>query len=185
VVPAIERLREVSDVSLALSLHAPNDELRDQLVPLNKKYPIKEVLAACKQYVGEDRRRITIEYVMLDGVNDSVAHAFELVKLLQGLPTKVNLIPFNPFPNTIYRRSTNEAINQFRDILMKHDLTTITRRTRGGDIDAACGQLVGKVIDKTKRTSKQQEISLPLKNPVSGSLSNPLSDPLSKKWAIS
>lgn len=151
VVPAIDRLREVTDVSLALSLHAPNDELRDQLVPLNKKYPIKEVLDACKRYVGMDRRRITIEYVMLDGVNDSVAHAFELVKLLRGVPAKVNLIPFNPFPNTRYRRSSDEVINQFRDILMKHDLTTTTRKTRGNDIDAACGQLVGKVDDKTKR----------------------------------
>lgn len=177
VVPAIERLRESSDVSLALSLHAPNDELRDQLVPLNKKYPIKEVLAACKRYVGEERRRITIEYVMLDGVNDTVAHAFELVKILRGLPSKVNLIPFNPFPNTNYRRSTKEAINQFRDILMKHDLTTITRKTRGDDIDAACGQLVGKVVDKTKRTSKQQEVLLPL--------ANPLSKPFIKKRATS
>lgn len=153
VVPAIDRLREVTDVSLALSLHAPNDELRDQLVPLNKKYPIKEVLDACKRYVGMDRRRITIEYVMLDGVNDSVAHAFELVKLLKDLPAKINLIPFNPFPNTSYRRSNKQAIDRFRDILMKHDLTTITRKTRGDDIDAACGQLVGKVIDKTKRNA--------------------------------
>ena len=109
------------------------------------------MLDACKRYVGMDRRRITIEYVMLDGVNDSVAHAFELVKLLRGVPAKVNLIPFNPFPNTHYRRSSDEVINQFRDILMKHDLTTTTRKTRGNDIDAACGQLVGKVVDKTKR----------------------------------
>ena len=159
VVPAIDRLREVSDVSLALSLHAPNDELRNKLVPLNEKYPIKEVLAACKRYVGEERRRITIEYVMLDGINDSVAHAFELVKLLRGLPAKVNLIPFNPFPDTKYRRSKKEAINKFRDILMKHDLTTITRKTRGDDIDAACGQLVGKVVDKTRRT---QRLVMPL-----------------------
>ena len=162
VVPAIDRLRDVTDVSLALSLHAPNDHLRDQLVPLNKKYPIKDVLDACKRYVGEDRRRITIEYVMLDGVNDSVAHAFELVKLLRGVPSKVNLIPFNPFPNTTYRRSSQQAIDKFRDILMKHDLTTVTRKTRGDDINAACGQLVGKVLDRTKRnvkpTGKQQNV---------------------------
>ena len=162
VVPAIDRLRDVTDVSLALSLHAPNDHLRDQLVPLNKKYPIKDVLDACKRYVGEDRRRITIEYVMLDGVNDSVAHAFELVKLLRGVPSKVNLLPFNPFPNTTYRRSSQQAIDKFRDILMKHDLTTVTRKTRGDDINAACGQLVGKVLDRTKRnvkpTGKQQNV---------------------------
>lgn len=152
VVPAIDRLRESSDVSLALSLHAPNDELRDILVPLNKKYPIKEVLAACKRYVGTDsRRRVTIEYVMLDGINDSVQHAHELVKLLEGVPAKINLIPFNPFPDTEYRRSSKIAIDRFRDVLRQYDLTTITRKTRGGDIDAACGQLVGKVDDKTKR----------------------------------
>lgn len=151
VVPAIDRLRDVTDVSLALSLHAPNDELRDQLVPLNKKYPIKEVLDACKRYVSADRRRITIEYVMLDGVNDSVAHAKELVRLLKNVPAKVNLIPFNPFPDTVYQRSGKAAIDRFRDILMQQDLTTITRKTRGDDIDAACGQLVGKVVDRTKR----------------------------------
>ena len=152
VVPAIDRLREVSDVTLALSLHAPNDKLRDELVPLNKKYPIQEVLAACKRYVGQDRRRITIEYVMLDGVNDSLEHAHELVRLLKNLPVKVNLIPFNPFPQTMYRRSSKMALDRFRDVLMQHNLTTITRKTRGDDIDAACGQLAGKVLDKTKRT---------------------------------
>ncbi len=155
VVPAIDRLREVSDVSLALSLHAPNDKLRDELVPLNKKYPIRDVLAACKRYVGQDRRRITIEYVMLDGVNDSLQHAQELVRLLKHLPVKVNLIPFNPFPQTAYRRSSQQAVDRFRDVLMQHNLTTITRKTRGDDIDAACGQLVGKVLDKTKRTREK------------------------------
>ncbi len=155
VVPAIDRLRDVSDVSLALSLHAPNDKLRDELVPLNKKYPIREVLAACKRYVGQDRRRITIEYVMLDGVNDSLEHAHELVRLLRDLPVKVNLIPFNPFPQTIYHRSSQQAVNRFRDVLMQHSLTTITRKTRGDDIDAACGQLVGRVLDKTKRTRQK------------------------------
>jgi len=154
VVPAIDRLGEVTDVSLALSLHAANDQLRDQLVPLNKKYPIREVLAACKRYVGQDRRRITIEYVMLDGVNDSVDHAKQLVKLLKDLPAKVNLIPFNPFPASNYRRSSKDTIDKFREVLMQHDLTTITRKTRGDDISAACGQLVGKVADKTKRRLK-------------------------------
>ncbi|MCI0505217.1 MAG: 23S rRNA (adenine(2503)-C(2))-methyltransferase RlmN [Gammaproteobacteria bacterium] len=155
VVPAIDRLCEVSDVSLALSLHAPNDTLRNELVPLNKKYPIQEVLAACRRYVGQDRRRITIEYVMLDGVNDSLEHAHELVRLLKDMPVKVNLIPFNPFPQTRYRRSSKQALDRFRDVLMQHNLMTITRKTRGDDIDAACGQLVGKVLDKTKRTRQK------------------------------
>lgn len=159
VVPALDRLKEVTDVALALSLHAPTDELRDQLVPLNKKYPIKEVLAACKRYLEGDanRRRVTIEYVMLDGVNDSLEHARQLIKVLKGLPSKVNLIPFNPFPNTPYRRSSDEAIERFRDALLKAGLVTITRRTRGDDIDAACGQLVGKVMDRTKRTEKRTQ----------------------------
>ena len=155
VIPALDRLRAVSDVSLAVSLHAPNDELRNELVPLNRKYPIRDLLAACKRYVDGDRRRVTFEYVMLDGVNDSPAHARELVKILQGVPSKVNLIPFNPFPNTRYRRSSNTAIDRFRDILTAAGLTTVTRRTRGEDIDAACGQLAGKVMDRTKRSLRR------------------------------
>jgi 23S rRNA (adenine2503-C2)-methyltransferase len=153
VVPALEKLKQTSDVALALSLHAPNDELRDELVPLNKKYPIREVLDACTRYIGslDSRRKITVEYVMLDGVNDTDRHARELVKVLRGVPAKVNLIPFNPFPETQYRRSTPERIDRFRDILQKGGLITITRKTRGDDIDAACGQLVGKVMDRTKR----------------------------------
>ena len=153
VVPALERLKQTSDVALALSLHAPNDKLRDELVPLNKKYPIREVLDACTRYIGslDSRRKITVEYVMLDGVNDTNQHARELVKVLQGVPAKVNLIPFNPFPGTQYRRSTPERIDCFRDILQKGGLITITRKTRGDDIDAACGQLVGKVMDRSKR----------------------------------
>ncbi len=153
VVPALERLKQTSDVALALSLHAPNDALRDELVPLNKKYPIREVLDACTRYIGslDSRRKITVEYVMLDGVNDSDQHARELVKVLRGVPAKVNLIPFNPFPETQYRRSTPERIDRFRDILQKGGLITITRKTRGDDIDAACGQLVGKVMDRSKR----------------------------------
>jgi len=153
VVPALEKLKQTSDVALALSLHAPNDKLRDELVPLNKKYPIREVLDACTRYIGslDSRRKITVEYVMLDGVNDADRHARELVKLLRSVPAKVNLIPFNPFPETQYRRSTPERIDRFRDILQQGGLITITRKTRGDDIDAACGQLVGKVMDRTKR----------------------------------
>jgi len=152
VVPALDRLREVCDVSLAVSLHAPNDLLRDQLVPINKKYPINELLAACKRYIaGETRRKITIEYVLLEGINDQPEHARQLVQLLRNVPSKVNLIPFNPFPNTRYKRSSPQAINRFRDILMQGGLNTITRKTRGDDINAACGQLAGKVKDRTKR----------------------------------
>jgi len=153
--PMIDQLREVSSVSLAVSLHAPNDALRDELVPLNKKYPIAELLAACKRYVADETsRRVTFEYVMLDGVNDSPRHARELVQLLKEVPSKVNLIPFNPFPGTKYRRSSAEAIERFRAILMEANLVTITRKTRGDDIDAACGQLVGRVEDRGSRSRR-------------------------------
>ncbi len=161
VVPALDRLREVSDVSLAVSLHAPNDVLRNELVPINKKYPIKELLASCKRYLeGKPHRRITFEYVMLDGVNDSPQLARELVRLLADVPSKINLIPFNPFPNTRYTRSSDVAIDRFRDILIKAGFTTITRRTRGDDIDAACGQLAGKVLDRSKRKLHRIPISV-------------------------
>jgi 23S rRNA (adenine2503-C2)-methyltransferase len=146
VVPAIYRLREVSDVSLAVSLHAPSDELRDQLVPLNRKYPIAQLLEACKHYIsGKAPRRITWEYVMLAGVNDSEANAYALARLLKGIPSKVNLIPFNSFPGSDYCCPDQAVIDRFRGILMAHDLTVITRKTRGGDIAAACGQLAGQV----------------------------------------
>lgn len=154
VVPALNRLGEVSDVSLALSLHAPDDELRNELVPLNRKYPIRQVLDACKQYVGEGRRRVTIEYVMLAGVNDSDAQARALARLLRKVPSKVNLIPFNPFPQTRYRRSDSQRIDAFRDILHRSGIVTITRRTRGDDIDAACGQLAGDFMDRTRRRER-------------------------------
>jgi 23S rRNA (adenine2503-C2)-methyltransferase len=122
-------------------------------VPINQKYPIRELLAACKRYIGRDaRRKVTIEYVMLDGVNDTPAHARALVRLLSPVPSKVNLIPFNPFPGSNYRCSSREAIQRFSDILQTGGLITTTRKTRGGDIDAACGQLVGKVWDRTRRT---------------------------------
>lgn len=157
VVPALDRLKEVSDVSLALSLHAPNDELRNELVPINRKYPIKELLVACKRYIsGETKRKITIEYVLLDGVNDKPQHARELVKLLRDFPCKINLIPFNPFPNSSYKTSSPDAIERFRNIVVKGGLLTTTRKTRGKDIDAACGQLAGKVMDKTKRNTRRQ-----------------------------
>ena len=144
VIPAIRQLREDCDVSLAVSLHAPDDALRDELVPLNRKYPIRELLAACREYVGEGRRRVTFEYVLLAGVNDTDRHARELIRCLEGVPAKVNLIPFNPFPQTRYLRSPNGRIQRFFEILNRAGLVTITRRTRGDDIDAACGQLAGR-----------------------------------------
>lgn len=156
VVPAIDRLHAVSPVSLAVSLHAADDGLRDTLVPLNKKYPIAELLAACRRYVADEpRRRITFEYVMLDGVNDSPEQAHALVRLLREVPSKVNLIPFNPFPDTRYKRSSARAIERFRAILMEADLVTTTRKTRGDDIDAACGQLAGKVQDRSRRQQRR------------------------------
>lgn len=158
VVPALLRLADVSEASLAVSLHAPNDELRDILVPINKKYPIAQLLEACKYYIkDEKRRKVTFEYVMLSGINDSVEQAHQLSKLLEGIPSKVNLIPFNPFPNTQYTRSSNNAIHRFTAVLKEAGLITTTRKTRGDDIDAACGQLVGKVKDKTKRQLKSQQ----------------------------
>lgn len=155
VVPAIDELAAISDVSLAVSLHAPNDTLRNELVPINKKYPLKELLAACKRYVSSNKRYfITMEYVMLNGVNDSIDHAKQLVKLLRGVPCKINLIPFNPFPDAPYTCSTEEAILDFSNVLSDHDMVCTTRKTRGDDIDAACGQLVGKVLDRTKRSQR-------------------------------
>lgn len=153
VVPALKKLRESCDVSLAISLHAPNNALRDQLVPINKKYPIEELIEACRIYFEGDikKKHFTIEYVMLDGLNDSIQHARQLIKLLKGIPCKINLIPFNPFPETDYKCSSKKTIDQFRNLLHKAGLVTVTRKTRGDDIDAACGQLAGKVKDKTKR----------------------------------
>lgn len=158
VVPGIDRLAQVTDVALALSLHAPNDPLRTELVPLNKKYPIQEVLASCKRYLRDDkRRRITMEYVMLEGVNDQVHHARELAVLLKNVPSKVNLIPFNPFVGTVYKRSSRETIERFQAVLMEAGIVTLTRKTRGDDIDAACGQLAGQVNDKTRRSQVFQK----------------------------
>lgn len=155
IIPAFERLKAQCPVNLAVSLHAPDDVLRNQLVPINKKYPINELLAACRAYVkGEPRRTITFEYLMLKNINDSQHHAHALVKLLQGLPAKINLIPFNTFSHTPYQSSSTQTIDDFRDILLKAGFITITRKTRGDDIDAACGQLAGKVHDKSKRQFK-------------------------------
>jgi 23S rRNA (adenine2503-C2)-methyltransferase len=155
VVPAIYQLRETTDVALAVSLHAPNNELRNQIVPLNKKYPLELLMTACQDYCKHDTRRsITMEYVMLSGVNDTPLHAKQLIKILNGIRAKVNLIPFNPFPHTIYKRSDTATINHFRDILIKASINTTIRRTRGDDIDAACGQLVGQVKDRTRRQQK-------------------------------
>lgn len=157
IVPNIYRLNELSDVSLAVSLHAPNNELRDQLVPINQKYPLEELIPACREYVRNDKRRkITWEYVMLDGVNDTDRHAKQLIRLLEGTPSKVNLIPFNPFPGTEYRSSGPDRIEAFRQRLMRSGLFTVTRKTRGEDIDAACGQLVGRVRDRSRRQLKRQ-----------------------------
>jgi 23S rRNA (adenine2503-C2)-methyltransferase len=149
-VPQIYRLAECSNVALAVSLHAPDDALRNELVPINRKHPIAELLPACWHYLDEQNgRSVTFEYVMLEGVNDSVPQARALARLLRGHPAKVNLIPFNPFPGTRYRRSSAPVIQRFRDELLQRGVLATVRRTRGEDIDAACGQLAGRVIDRT------------------------------------
>jgi 23S rRNA (adenine2503-C2)-methyltransferase len=156
-VPFIDRLREDVDVALAVSLHAPNDALRDELVPINRKYPLMELMEACRRYTeGKERKaHIVYEYVMLDGVNDTLAHARELARLIGDLPAKVNLIPFNPFPQAGYRRTPHERVRAFGEYLRARHIVCTTRRTRGDDIDAACGQLVGKVMNKQKQKLSQ------------------------------
>lgn len=155
VVPNIDRLKVESDVALAVSLHAPNDELRNVLVPLNKKYPIAELLAACRRYVeGEKRRKITFEYVMLQGVNDTPILAKQLAKILKGVPCKINLIPFNSFAGIEYERSYLKSIEEFQSILVQAGYVATIRKTRGMDIDAACGQLKGNISDKTRRNER-------------------------------
>jgi 23S rRNA (adenine2503-C2)-methyltransferase len=157
VVPAMEKLEQVTDIALAVSLHAPNDRLRNQLVPLNRKYPIGELMRACRSYVdGYRGRRITFEYVMLHGVNDSLEHARQLVKLIGGIPCKLNLIPFNPYPHALYECSEQATIDRFRDYTSAKGIVTVTRRARGDDIDAACGQLVGAFHDRSRRSAKHQ-----------------------------
>ncbi len=160
-VPMIDRLKIDCPVSLAVSLHAPNDELRDKLVPLNKKYPIAELLDSCKNYVDRNnRQRVTFEYVMLKGINDSAFHAKQLGYLLKEVPSKVNLIPFNRFPETQFERSSNNAIHRFSEVLQKMNIFTITRKTRGDDIDAACGQLAGDFVDRTKRSTRMKQMEV-------------------------
>jgi len=157
-VPMIDKLREDCHVSLAISLHAANDKLRSEIIPLNDKYPIAELLAACKRYVDvQQRRHITIEYVMLAGINDSPQDAKDLIRILKGLPTKINLIPFNPFPGTDYICSSRNVIKRFQNLLTDEGLVATIRKTRGDDIVAACGQLAGEVQDKTKRTQRLAE----------------------------
>ena len=160
-VPAIDRLAEQLPVALAVSLHAPDDELRDRLVPINKKYPLKELMAACKRYIKvAPRDFVTFEYVMLDGVNDSVEQARQLVALVKGVSCKFNLIPFNPFPDSGFERSSPERIGAFRDELMRAGLVTTTRKTRGDEIDGACGQLAGQVQDRTQRKARRATAAL-------------------------
>lgn len=152
VVPAMDRLREECPVALAISLHAPNDALRNVLVPINQKYPLRELMAACQRYlVKAPRDFVTFEYVMLAGVNDGVQHARELIELVRDVPCKFNLIPFNPFPQAPYQRSDMDTVKRFRDVLMQANIVTTIRKVRGDDIAAACGQLAGQVQDKTKR----------------------------------
>jgi 23S rRNA (adenine2503-C2)-methyltransferase len=161
VVPNLRRLKERCPVALAVSLHAPNDKLRDVLVPVNQKYPLAELLATIRDYLeAAPRDFVTFEYVMLDGVNDSEAHARELVELVRDVPCKFNLIPFNPFPNSGFVRSSNNAIHRFRRVLADAGFVVTVRKTRGDDIDAACGQLAGQVVDKTQRSTERKQFSL-------------------------
>ncbi len=162
-VPQMRRIAEETNVALAVSLHAPNDELRSRIVPVNRLHPIADLLAACWHYVEkQNARSVTFEYVMLDGVNDLPEHARQLAVLLKGHPAKVNLIPFNPFPGTQFRRSSDTAIERFRDLLMKGGVIATIRRTRGDDIDAACGQLVGRVNDQVKNRLGLKRLPIPV-----------------------
>ncbi|HLW05219.1 MAG TPA: 23S rRNA (adenine(2503)-C(2))-methyltransferase RlmN [Azoarcus sp.] len=159
IVPAMDRLRDACPVALAVSLHAPTDALRDRLVPINQKYPLVELMAACRRYLEKAPRDfITFEYVMLDGVNDTDQHARQLVELVRDVPCKLNLIPFNPFPGSEFRRSGSERIRRFAEILIAADIVTTTRKTRGEDVDAACGQLAGQVKDRTRRTIRLHSV---------------------------
>ena len=160
VVPALDNLSKMIDVALAISLHAPNDELRDEIVPLNKKYNIKTLIDSVNRYLSTSNAnhgKVTIEYVMLDHVNDHVEHAHQLAEVLKNTPCKINLIPWNPFPQAPYAKSSNTRIDRFQKTLMEYGLTVIVRKTRGDDIDAACGQLAGDVIDRTKRTALKRQ----------------------------
>lgn len=160
VVPALDKLREQIDVALAISLHAPNDEIRDEIVPINKKYNIKMLMDSVNEYLkvsNANHGKVTIEYVMLDHINDGVEHAHQLAEVLKDTPCKINLIPWNPFPEAPYAKSSNTRIDRFQKTLMEYGFTVIVRKTRGDDIDAACGQLAGDVIDRTKRTLEKRK----------------------------
>ena len=166
VVPALDKLGDMIDVALAISLHAPTDAIRDEIVPINKKYNIETFLASVRRYLTKsnaNQGRVTVEYVMLNDVNDSIEHAHQLAECLKYTPSKINLIPWNPFPGTPYYRSSNSRIDRFAKVLMKYGFATIVRKTRGDDIDAACGQLAGDVIDRTKRTLKKRLVGEPIK----------------------
>ena len=160
VVPALEKLGDVIDVSLAISLHAPNDELRNQLVPINRKYPIDQFIDSARRYLykmPDTHRKVTVEYTLIDKVNDRPEHARELSVLLRDLPCKINLIPFNPFPGSDYKKVSNTSLTRFRDILHRDGYTVTVRTTRGDDIAAACGQLAGDVNDRTRRSARYQK----------------------------
>ncbi|EPL3702847.1 bifunctional tRNA (adenosine(37)-C2)-methyltransferase TrmG/ribosomal RNA large subunit methyltransferase RlmN [Morganella morganii] len=165
VVPALDKLGDMIDVALAISLHAPTDDVRDEIVPINKKYNIETFLASVRRYLGKSNAnggRVTVEYVMLDHINDSTDQAHQLAACLKDTPSKINLIPWNPFPGAPYGRSSNSRIDRFAKVLMEYGFTTIVRKTRGDDIDAACGQLAGDVIDRTKRTLKKRMAGEPI-----------------------
>ena len=162
VVPALDRLAEFSDVSLAVSLHAPNDEIRNKIVPINRRYPIQQLLQSAKSYIDaqSDRKRVvTIEYTLLAGVNDQPEHARELSTLLKDFPCKINLIPFNHFPNSGFDRPSGNAVSRFWQVLVDAGFIVTVRSTRGDDIDAACGQLVGEVVDRTRRSERYRQLN--------------------------
>lgn len=173
VVPALDMLKEKIDCALAISIHAPDNALRDVLVPINKKYPLEEFITAAGRYVegSKANKQATIEYVMLDHVNDSTEQAHALAHALKDLPSKINLIPFNHYPGSPYKRPSNSRIDRFDKVLQSYGLTVITRRTRGDDIDAACGQLAGDVLDRTKRTQIQPSIPIEKKQPKADEIS--------------
>jgi 23S rRNA (adenine2503-C2)-methyltransferase len=165
VVPALDMLGDQIDVALAISLHAPDNALRDEIVPVNKKYPIEEFLAGVRRYLAKSKAnqgKVTVEYVMLSNINDSTEQAHELAKVLKDTPSKINLIPFNPYPGSPYTCSSNSRIDRFSKVLMNYGFTVVVRKTRGDDIDAACGQLVGDVVDRTKRLLKKQMQGQPI-----------------------
>ncbi len=165
VVPALDKLGDMIDVALAISLHAPTDDIRDEIVPINRKYNIETFLAAVRRYLAKSKAnggRVTVEYVMLDHINDSIEQAHQLAACLKDTPCKINLIPWNPFPGAPYGRSSNSRVDRFSKVLMEYGFTTIVRKTRGDDIDAACGQLAGEVIDRTKRTLKKKIAGEPI-----------------------